>query len=207
MPRANGNSCLQEPAIEIDTNLVENAIRTTALGKKNWLFSGDAEVGERSAPLSTRSLKAVAITASKPTEENEMVAGPVVTVAAVTDLAAGNARLADSRTMSLVRDLARCGDLLLVAKVMAASRIATYGAMGMPEITTNGMVATSSTILIPWPSVFLIGDIQNVDEGTADQKAYNNSGPASMIIFAGLGDESPIALSRFPDGPTGYYDG
>jgi transposase len=40
---------LQEPAIEIDTNLVENAIRPTALGKKNWLFFGDAEAGERSA--------------------------------------------------------------------------------------------------------------------------------------------------------------
>jgi len=36
---------LQEPAIEIDTNLVENAIRPTALGKKNWLFFGDAEAG------------------------------------------------------------------------------------------------------------------------------------------------------------------
>jgi len=40
---------LQEPAIEIDTNLVENAIRPTALGKKNWLFFGDANAGERSA--------------------------------------------------------------------------------------------------------------------------------------------------------------
>jgi Transposase IS66 family len=30
---------LQEPEIEIDNNLVENAIRPTALGKKNWLFS------------------------------------------------------------------------------------------------------------------------------------------------------------------------
>jgi transposase len=40
---------LKEPAIEIDTNLVENAIRPTALGKKNWLFFGDAEAGERSA--------------------------------------------------------------------------------------------------------------------------------------------------------------
>jgi transposase len=28
---------------------VENAIRPTALGKKNWLFFGDAEAGERSA--------------------------------------------------------------------------------------------------------------------------------------------------------------
>jgi transposase len=40
---------LKEPEIEIDTNLVENAIRPTALGKKNWLFFGDAEAGQRSA--------------------------------------------------------------------------------------------------------------------------------------------------------------
>jgi transposase len=40
---------LKEPGIEIDTNLVENAIRPTALGKKNWLFFGDAAAGERSA--------------------------------------------------------------------------------------------------------------------------------------------------------------
>ena len=40
---------LQKPEIEIDNNLVENAIRPTALGKKNWLFFGDADAGERSA--------------------------------------------------------------------------------------------------------------------------------------------------------------
>ena len=40
---------LKEPGIEIDTNLVENAIRPTALGKKNWLFFGGADAGERSA--------------------------------------------------------------------------------------------------------------------------------------------------------------
>jgi len=40
---------LKEPGIEIDNNLVENAIRPTALGKKNWLFFGDADAGERSA--------------------------------------------------------------------------------------------------------------------------------------------------------------
>jgi integrase len=39
---------LKEPEIEIDNNLVENAIRPTALGK-NWLFFGDADAGERSA--------------------------------------------------------------------------------------------------------------------------------------------------------------
>jgi transposase len=40
---------LYEPKIEIDNNLVENAIRPTALGKKNWLFFGNAEAGKRSA--------------------------------------------------------------------------------------------------------------------------------------------------------------
>jgi len=39
--------------VEIDNNLVENAIRPTALGKKNWLFFGDADSGERSAILYT----------------------------------------------------------------------------------------------------------------------------------------------------------
>jgi transposase len=39
--------------IEIDNNLVENAIRPTAIGKKNYLFFGDPEAGERSAILYT----------------------------------------------------------------------------------------------------------------------------------------------------------
>ena len=39
--------------LEIDNNLVENAIRPTALGKKNWLFMGDADAGERGAILYT----------------------------------------------------------------------------------------------------------------------------------------------------------
>lgn len=39
--------------LEIDNNLVENAIRPTAVGKKNWLFIGDAEAGQRSAILFT----------------------------------------------------------------------------------------------------------------------------------------------------------
>jgi transposase len=39
--------------IEIDNNLVENAIRPTALGKKNWLFVGDAQAGDRGAILYT----------------------------------------------------------------------------------------------------------------------------------------------------------
>ncbi len=35
--------------VEIDNNLVENAIRPTAIGKKNWLFFGSAGAGKTSA--------------------------------------------------------------------------------------------------------------------------------------------------------------
>ena len=44
---------LEQGQVEIDNNLVENAIRPTALGKKNWLFIGSADTGERSAILFT----------------------------------------------------------------------------------------------------------------------------------------------------------
>jgi transposase len=44
---------LGDGRVEIDNNLVENAIRPTALGKKNWLFMGDAEAGERGAVIYT----------------------------------------------------------------------------------------------------------------------------------------------------------
>jgi transposase len=44
---------LKDGRIEIDNNLVENAIRPTALGKKNWLFIGDADAGPRSAIIYT----------------------------------------------------------------------------------------------------------------------------------------------------------
>jgi hypothetical protein len=47
------NLYLDDPSIEIDNNLVENAIRPTAIGKKNWLFFGDAHAGQRSAVLYT----------------------------------------------------------------------------------------------------------------------------------------------------------
>ena len=40
---------LGDGRVEIDNNLVENAIRPTAIGKKNWLFIGDANAGEISA--------------------------------------------------------------------------------------------------------------------------------------------------------------
>jgi transposase len=44
---------LEDGRIEIDNNLVENAIRPTALGKKNWLFIGEADAGDRGAILYT----------------------------------------------------------------------------------------------------------------------------------------------------------
>jgi transposase len=44
---------LEDGRVEIDNNLVENAIRPTAIGKKNWLFIGDAGAGERGAILYT----------------------------------------------------------------------------------------------------------------------------------------------------------
>ncbi len=44
---------LENGRIEIDNNLIENAIRPTAVGKKNWLFFGEAQAGERSAILYT----------------------------------------------------------------------------------------------------------------------------------------------------------
>ena len=44
---------LHDGRIDIDNNAVENAIRPTAIGKKNWLFIGAAEAGQRSAILYT----------------------------------------------------------------------------------------------------------------------------------------------------------
>jgi len=44
---------LDNGEVEIDNNLVENAIRPTALGKKNWLFFGSEEAGQRSAVIYT----------------------------------------------------------------------------------------------------------------------------------------------------------
>lgn len=40
---------LADGRVEIDNNLGENAIRPTALGKKNWLFIGEADAGQRGA--------------------------------------------------------------------------------------------------------------------------------------------------------------
>jgi hypothetical protein len=44
---------LNDGVVEIDNNIAENSIRPTAVGKKNWLFIGDAEAGERSAIIYT----------------------------------------------------------------------------------------------------------------------------------------------------------
>lgn len=44
---------LQDGRVEIDSNTVENAIRPTAIGKKNWLFFGAADAGQRGAILYT----------------------------------------------------------------------------------------------------------------------------------------------------------
>jgi transposase len=42
---------LEDGRLEIDNNQVENAIRPTALGRKNWLFIGAEEAGWRSAVI------------------------------------------------------------------------------------------------------------------------------------------------------------
>lgn len=42
---------LEDGRYEIDTNLVENSIRPTAVGKKNWLFIGHPDAGWRSAVI------------------------------------------------------------------------------------------------------------------------------------------------------------
>ena len=44
---------LEHGEVEIDNNLVENAIRPTAVGKKNWLFFGSEQAGTRNAVIYT----------------------------------------------------------------------------------------------------------------------------------------------------------
>jgi len=44
---------LEHGEVEIDNNLVENAIRPTAVGKKNWLFFGSDDAGRRNAVIFT----------------------------------------------------------------------------------------------------------------------------------------------------------
>ena len=41
--------CLSQGVLEIDTNLVENMIRPTKLGMKNWMFFGSLEAGSNNA--------------------------------------------------------------------------------------------------------------------------------------------------------------
>jgi transposase len=45
------NQYLSDGRLEIDNNLTENAIRPSAVGKKNWLFIGHPEAGWRSAVI------------------------------------------------------------------------------------------------------------------------------------------------------------
>ena len=47
------NQFITDGILEIDNNLIENSIRPSALGKKNWLFVGHPEAGERSAVIYT----------------------------------------------------------------------------------------------------------------------------------------------------------
>jgi hypothetical protein len=44
---------LEDGRVEIDNNFVEKAIRPTAIGKKNWLFIGEAQAGQRGAIIYT----------------------------------------------------------------------------------------------------------------------------------------------------------
>ena len=44
---------VEDGRVEIDNNLVENAIRPTAIGKKNWMFIGHPDAGQRAAILYT----------------------------------------------------------------------------------------------------------------------------------------------------------
>jgi hypothetical protein len=44
---------LEEGVVDIDNNVIENDIRPTAVGKKNWLFMGSAESGARNAVFYT----------------------------------------------------------------------------------------------------------------------------------------------------------
>jgi hypothetical protein len=45
--------CLSQGVLEIDTNLVENMIRPTKLGMKNWMFFGSLEAGTTNALIFT----------------------------------------------------------------------------------------------------------------------------------------------------------
>jgi len=57
---------LTDGRYELDTNLVENAIRITMLGAKNYLFFGSAEAGKQKTPSSTPCWRTAKSTASSP---------------------------------------------------------------------------------------------------------------------------------------------
>lgn len=44
---------LRDGRVQIDNNLIENTIRPSAIGKKNWLFMGDPKSGDRAATFYT----------------------------------------------------------------------------------------------------------------------------------------------------------
>ena len=44
---------VEEGSLEIDNNICENSIRPSAVGKRNWLFVGHPEAGDRSAVIYT----------------------------------------------------------------------------------------------------------------------------------------------------------
>ena len=50
---ANLQRFLEHGEVEIDNNKVENVIRPTAVGKRNWLFFGSEEAGQRNAVIYT----------------------------------------------------------------------------------------------------------------------------------------------------------
>jgi transposase len=47
------NRFVDDGVLEIDNNILENSIRPSALGKRNWLFIGHPESGDRSAVIYT----------------------------------------------------------------------------------------------------------------------------------------------------------
>jgi hypothetical protein len=47
------NQFITDGTLEIDNNLIENSIRPSAIGKRNFLFFGHPEAGERSAVIYT----------------------------------------------------------------------------------------------------------------------------------------------------------
>lgn len=51
--RAELERCLCDGLVEIDNNLMENSLRPIAVGRKNWLFFGSREAGQKSAVIFT----------------------------------------------------------------------------------------------------------------------------------------------------------